>query len=197
MRADGLVVVCNDVIAGARRRVVELGSGVSTVLLARLLTRRSPQGGWRLAAVEHDAGWAQRVTDELDRESIGYHAAVVHAPLAPHPRAHGDLLWYDEAAVSAGLDEALAGDLIDLLVVDGPPAYAPGYGLARYPALPVLEHRLAPGATVVLDDVDRPGEQEVLRRWEREFRLSFRRLPAQAGVAVATIDGPPRSRRPD
>jgi len=195
MRPDGLAAVCSDVIVSARRRIVELGRGVSTVLLARLLTRRRPPGGWRLAAVEHDAGWVQRVSDELDREGIGDHVAVLHAPLVPHGLSDGELLWYDEAAVTAGLDAALGGDLIDLLVVDGPPAYAPGYGLARYPALPVLQPRLAPGATVVLDDVERPGEQEVVRRWERQIGLSFRRLPEQAGVAVATISGPISARR--
>ena len=195
MRPGGLAAVCNDVIINARRRIVELGSGVSTVLLARLLTRQRPRGGWRLAAVEHDAGWVQRVTDELDREGIGDHVAVLHAPLVPHALAEADLLWYDEAAMAAGLDAALGGELIDLLVVDGPPAYAAGYGLARYPALPVLQHRLAPGATVVLDDVERPGEQEVVRRWESETDLSFQRLPEQAGVAVATTTGPISPRR--
>jgi predicted O-methyltransferase YrrM len=190
MRPAGIAAVCNEVIVGARRRIVELGSGVSTVLLARLLTRRRPRGGWRLVAIEHDAAWVQRVSDELDREGVGDRVEVLHAPLVPHAVAAGDLLWYDEAAVTAGLDTALGGDLIDLLVVDGPPAFAPGFGLARYPALPVLRHRLVAGATVVLDDVERPGEQEVVRRWEHEFGLSFQRLPAQAGVAVATINRP-------
>jgi hypothetical protein len=44
---------------------------------------------------------------------------------------------------------------------------------------------LVPGATVVLDDVERPGEQEVVRRWEDEFGLTFRRV-ADAGVAIVT-----------
>jgi len=73
--------------------------------------------------------------------------------------------------------------------VDGPPAYAAGQGLARYPALPVLRGRLAPGATVILDDVERPGEQEVLRRWERSTVVEFDRRAEQAGVAVARISG--------
>ncbi len=197
MRADGLVEVCNDVIVNERRRVVELGSGMSTVLLARLLTQRRPRGGWRLASVEHDASWVQRVTDQLDRENIGRHVSVIHAPLVPHHLAAADLLWYDDFAVAAGLDVTLRGDLVDLLVVDGPPAYATGHGLARYPALPVVQHRLAPGATVVLDDIDRPGEQEVIRRWERKFGLSFERLPEPAGVAIATISSskPPEEHR--
>jgi predicted O-methyltransferase YrrM len=191
MRPAGLVAVCNDIVLMGRRRVVELGSGVSTVLLARLLTQRRLTGSFRMVAVEHDAGWAHWVTDQLDREGFGHDVVVIHAPLLPHGLAERSLPWYDERAVAAGLDSALQGGLIDLLLVDGPPAYATGYGLARYPALPVLHDRLAPGATVVLDDIERPGEQEVLRRWERDTGLEFHRAEL-AGVAVARIsaDGP-------
>jgi GNAT superfamily N-acetyltransferase len=186
MLPEGITAVCIDVITRNRRRVVELGSGASTVLLARLLTRRAAERDWRLVAVEHDVAWARRVTDELDREGIGRHVTVVDAPLTEHPLAQQGLEWYDETAMSSGLDRALGGDQIDLLVVDGPPAFAPAFELARYPAVPALRHRLAPGATVVLDDIDRVGEQEVLRRWEAELGLRFRRV-APARVAVATV----------
>jgi ribosomal protein S18 acetylase RimI-like enzyme/predicted O-methyltransferase YrrM len=186
MLPAGILAVCDDVIANDRRRVVELGSGLSTVLLARLLTRLRGPHDWRLAAVEHDRAWVRQVTAELDRERIGHHVTIVHAPLAEHALTQDGLQWYDDAAMAAGLDRALGGQRIDLLVVDGPPAFAPGFGLARYPALPALHHRLWPGATVVLDDIDRPGEREVLRRWEVEVGLRFRRLEP-ARLAVATV----------
>jgi predicted O-methyltransferase YrrM len=189
MRPTGLVTVCNDIVLNVRRRVVELGSGVSTVMLARLLHQRPPRGGFRLAAVEHDIRWAEWVTEQLDREGLGSGVSVVHAPLVPNPRAEPGLSWYDEPALTDGLQTALRGDPIDLLLVDGPPAYAVGMGQARYPALPVLLDRLAAGATVVLDDAERPGEQEVLRRWEDETGLTFDRRADEAGVAVATIAG--------
>jgi predicted O-methyltransferase YrrM len=187
MRPAGLATVCNDIVLNGRRRIVELGSGISTVLLARLLCQRSPVGGFRLAAVEHDARWAQWVTEQLDREGTGSDVVVVHAPLAQHPRAEQGLSWYDDAALTGGLHTALGGDPIDLLLVDGPPAYAAGQAMARYPALPVLYDLLAPGATVVLDDAERPGEQEILRRWEHETGHDFDRRADQAGVAVAKI----------
>ena len=50
--------------------------------------------------------------------------------------------------------------------------------IARYPAVPVLLDRLSSTAAVVLDDMVRQDEQEVVRRWtstvtglarEREF----------------------------
>ena len=159
------------------------------MLLARLLCQRPPRGGFRLVAVEHDARWAQWVTGQLDREGIGSDVIVIHAPLAPHVRAEPGLSWYDDAALTGDLRTALRGGPIDLLLVDGPPAYAAGHGLARYPAMPVLRDRLAPDATVVLDDAERPGEQEVPRRWERETGLDFDRRAEQAGVAVARVGG--------
>ena len=191
MRPTGLVAVCNDIVLNRRRRVVELGSGVSTILLVRLLSQHDPRAGFRMVAVEHDAEWAQWVTEQLNREGVGHNVVVIHAPLLAHRLAEPGVPWYDDAAVAAGLDAVLRGDLIDLLLVDGPPAFAAGHGLARYPALPVLVDRLAPGATVVLDDVERPGEQEVLRRWERETGLDFHRRAEDAGIAVArTADVP-------
>jgi hypothetical protein len=179
MRPAGLVEVCNDVVLNDRGNIVELGSGVSTVMLARLLAQSGGTGRRRLVAVEHDARWRRWVVGQLGAEGVGADVVVVEAPLQPYADG-GGLAWYDQAAVDAAID------VVDLLIVDGPPAFEPGFGLARHRALVVLRDRLVPGATVVLDDVERDGEQEVLRRWEDEFGLAFRRVAA-AGVAIATV----------
>ncbi len=187
MRPGGLVTVCNDIVLHNRHRVVELGGGVSTVLLARLLRQLWPTGDVRQVVVEHDPVWAGWVQSQLDREELGRRVAVVRAPLGPHPLGASGLHWYDDIALEDGLDRVLGGELIDLLVVDGPPADTSEKDLARYPALPVFASRLAPGATVVLDDVERPGEQEVLRRWEDEYPLAFERRSNTAGVALGRV----------
>ena len=50
-----------------------------------------------------------------------------------------------------------------MLLMDGPlAATVPD---ARFPALHALESRLGPVATVVLDDANRPDEQDAVRRW--------------------------------
>ncbi len=187
MRPGGLVAVCNDVVLHGRRAVVELGGGTSTVLLARLLRQRWPAGGARHIVVEHDLTWASWLTEQLAREGLDDRVSLVHAPLTPHPLAVAGLDWYDEDRLQAGLDEALAGEAVDLLVVDGPPADTAARVLARFPALPALSSRLAPGATVVLDDVERPGETEVLRRWESELPVRFERREKAAGIALGTV----------
>lgn len=170
MRPAGLVVVCNEIVSAGRTRVVECGGGASTVLLARLLRER---GAGSLVAVEHDAAWAELVRDLLRREALDDLARVVHAPL------EGDPPWYAPAAL-----DALPAE-VDLLVVDGPPAYATGEEHRRAPALAFFEARLVHGATVVLDDLQRPGERDVLARWEAQTRWGFR-VEEAAGVAVGT-----------
>jgi predicted O-methyltransferase YrrM len=168
MRPAGLVLVCNEIMYANRETIVECGSGVSTVVLARLLRAR---GCGSLVALEHDEGWAARVTELLHAEGLDHVARVVHAPLGGTPP------WYDRAALD-GLPQA-----IDLLIVDGPPADKPGMGLARAPALALLDPRLADGATVVLDDLDRQGERDVLAGWESATPWRFT-IEDSAGIAI-------------
>jgi hypothetical protein len=151
MRPAALVTVCNAVVHGRRTRIVECGSGMSTVVLARLLRERG-EGG--LVALEHDKHWAALVEEQLRSEDLSDIARVHYAPLGNDPP------WYDLH------DSDRLPDEVDLLIVDGPPAFDPGHETRRAPALPWFADRLVPGATVILDDIDRDGEREVLSRWE-------------------------------
>jgi predicted O-methyltransferase YrrM len=180
MRASGLVTICNEIVLSERRRIVELGAGASTILLARLL--RQEGAGATLLAVEHDGQWARWVSDRLEREGLADVARVVVAPLAPHPKALDGLHWYDQDP----LDDALTGDPADLLIVDGPPAFVADAALARYPALPALARFLTPDAVVVLDDIVRPGEAGILERWDAETPWRFERRTLEA-IGVGRI----------
>jgi Methyltransferase domain len=158
MRPAGLVTVCNEIVHGSRTRIVECGSGLSTVVLARLLRER---GEGALVALEHDSHWAALVEEQLRREDLGEIARVHYAPLGGEPP------WYD---LHAG--DRLP-DKVDLLIVDGPPAFDPRHGNRRAPALSWFKDRLVDGATVILDDIDREGEREVLSGWEESSDWRF------------------------
>jgi len=170
MSPAGLAAVATEIAFAERRTVIELGSGVSTVVLARL----ERQLGGRVWAVEHLPGWAGWVRRALEREGLGDVATVVEAPLEAHPRALGEARWYARSALAELPD---AG--VELLLVDGPPGYGPGMTRSRYPALPELRGRLTEGALVVLDDAGREGEQEILERWERDEGFTFDRRQAE------------------
>jgi len=185
MRPSGLVAVLNDVWLQGRRRVVELGGGVSTVFLARLLADLHGCDRPSLVSVEHDDAWVVRITDQLGREGLSGVARVVHAPLGAHALSWDDAGWYDEGELRAAIEGAYGHDRVDLLVVDGPPASLPGTEHSRYPALGVLSDRLKPGATIVLDDIQRLGERRVLDRWAREYGI-VPVVRVEAEIAVAT-----------
>jgi predicted O-methyltransferase YrrM len=171
MRTAGLVHVCNLIVHRAPLEVVECGSGVSTVVLARLLAER---GSGRITAVEHDPAWAVRIEGMLEREGLLGIARVVLAPLRDG--------WY------AADDVAQVPDAIDLLVVDGPPADTAELAQARHPALGRLQDRLTEEAIVVLDDIGRAGERAVLERWQAETAWTFERLEDEA-IAVGVRAG--------
>jgi predicted O-methyltransferase YrrM len=174
MRPTGLVEVCNEIVHGDRTRILECGTGVSTVLLARLVRERE---AGVLTSLEHDPHWASLIRDQLRREHLDRYVRVVHAPL------HGDPPWYL-------LDET--PDDIDLLIVDGPPASEPGHGARRAPALARFDDRLVLDAAVILDDIDRPGEQQVIATWETSTSWRFQ-LNHPAGVAIGRRQtDPPR-----
>ena len=175
LRPAALAVVCSEIVLAGRRELVELGSGVSTVVLARLARERE----LRLTSLEHDPDWARVIRSELKRERLTDVAQLVEAPLEPHPIALDGAPWYAASAIDRIPAE------VDLLLVDGPPGYGNGMERSRYPALPGLAARLVPGAMVILDDADRPGEVEILERWQAggEWRFGVRE---REGIAAGS-----------
>ncbi len=163
-------------VAAGRRTVVECGSGASTVALARALEGIG-EGG--VHALEHDPTWAARTRARIAAEGLEARATVVEARLAFDPIAAGDGAWYERRAL-----DRLPAAGIDLLLVDGPPA-SPGTDRerSRYPALARLRDRLAPGATVIVDDAGRAGEEWAIARWESEFGLRFERRGGRIAIA--------------
>ena len=126
---------------------------LSTLVIAYCLKRL---GRGKVRSLEHDPVYASRTRQLITEHGLGSFAEVIDAPLVEQ-RADGAMLrWYD--CSKAGL----AGP-IDLLVVDGPPDTTGPQ--ARYPALPLLKHLLAPGSLVVLDDGGRDDERFIAKRW--------------------------------
>lgn len=176
LRPAALVAVVNEIVLGERRVVVELGSGVGSIVLARLLRER----GGELMSVEHQPGWAGFVRSQLEREELGSTATVITAPLVAHPASLDGAPWYDGSQLGA------LPERIDLLLVDGPPGYGEGMRRSRYPAMSVLGERVGPGGMIVLDDAKRAGERQIIERWEAESGLEFGLMKPE-GIAVALV----------
>ena len=162
LRPEALELV-EALVGEGRTRIVECGSGLSTVTIVRVLRAG---GAGHVHALEHDADWAATARRALVDAELAQFATVIDAPL--------DDGWYRQAAL-----EHLPEQGVELLLVDGPPAAL----ASRYPALPALADRLAPNAAILLDDAERDGERRAIDRWLAEFPI--RLLPAPPGTALA------------
>jgi len=134
--------------------VLEIGSGLTTLMLGALLGRRNQQ----LWTLEHHPEYFRQTEDKLKR----YGLTNVHLTLAPL-RDYGEFCWYDAPLDRMPRDFAL-------VVADGPPGDVKG---GRFGLLPLLRTHFAPGAVVLLDDAERPKERAVLAKWAAEFGLAY------------------------
>ena len=71
----------------------------------------------------------------------------------------GDYDWYDLSGTSIASG-------ISLVVCDGPPSATRG---GRFGLLPEIWSLLAPDAVILIDDMERPAEQEMLAAWLGTF----------------------------
>lgn len=155
--------------------IVELGSGVSTLIAAYALKKN---GAGRILSLEHDREWCRKSAELVRQHGLESTATIVHAPLTPVTIVGEHWMWYDTSVI----DDRTP---IDMLVIDGPPANI--QRLARYPAVPLLRDRLSARAVIMLDDADRPDEREIVSRWNREFGpYQIERPATEKGLAMLT-----------
>lgn len=166
---DFLIEIARHTINQKPQCILECSSGASTIVLARCLQLNN---SGHVFSLEHDPVFAEITRKNLTECGLSDWATVLHAPLEP----------IDNALVTDWYSSISYKDInnIDLLVVDGPPVTR--NALARYPAIPRLVERLTANAAIYLDDTIRPGEQEIVSRWMKEYPiLLLRRIDLEKG----------------
>ena len=123
------------------RLTVELGSGISTLVLAK-------SGAKKIVSLDHSVEFGTQTREMLSSHGVRGVDIRIHE-LETYP---GGYKWYAKSTYK-GLSK------IDLLVIDGPPSSTNPD--ARYPAFEHLISLLSPKATVVLDDVYRDEERKL------------------------------------
>jgi predicted O-methyltransferase YrrM len=123
------------------RLTVELGSGISTLVLAK-------SGAKKIVSLDHSIEFGTQTREMLVGHGVRGVDIRIHE-LESYPSGYK---WYAKSTLK-GLVK------IDLLVIDGPPSSTNPD--ARYPALEHLVPLLSPKATVILDDVYRDEERKL------------------------------------
>lgn len=187
MRFVNLLRIIDMLDQGPLTRVVELGSGISTLCIAAWM-KRNTRG--KITSFDHDAEWAEVTRRQIHQAGLEAFAEVVVAPLREWNGDGRRRKWY-------GLESYLS-DLkpVDLLIVDGPPNRTDSRGMARLPALYVFAEYLNEDAIVVLDDAQRPSEQAVIEAWCGAFpRFIPRSYSSATGMCVLRQASPAADQR--
>lgn len=173
---DFLQLIIDHVLTHQPRTIVECGSGLTTLMLARACAMN---GVGHVHSLENGADYAANTRLDIARYGLNEYSTVLHAPLHPVNVDSRDYQWYDLTPLTASH--------IDLLIVDGPPGFIQRH--SRYPALPLLRDRLADDCTVFMDDAARPDERELVEMWLREMPAARHEYIAnERGCAILHLD---------
>jgi hypothetical protein len=172
LRPSALLLCLHEIEIHRRLKVIELGSGVSTIFFAKLLQ----QLGGHLLTIDHNKEWqdivAARCHDCLDSVTFAT------TPLQSVTVEESKFEWYAPDTIR----KCAADYQADMMVVDGP--IGNPCQMARYPAMPVLRHCLAEDFTVILDDINRREELLTAKSWADKYNLSLSVTYARGNVGI-------------
>lgn len=149
--------------------VVECGSGLSTLLLAKHNLQS-------FLSLEHDKHWFELTKKQLEAESLHKSVDLKLRPLVQLNVNDFLLDWYDI--------NQLTSFKADLILIDGPPG---NNGiLSRYPAPYLLRPYLHENTWLILDDGNRFNEREIVKLWLKEISelKLIERLSIGKGIVV-------------
>jgi predicted O-methyltransferase YrrM len=166
--ATTIAAIVSEVLTSPGRRLLEFGPGLSTIAVGHAANFAGLDVD--VVAVEQGEDWAMAVTEAFP-ESTHAKLSIVVAPLVPFDSSETPFTvqrWYDRELLTGFTGQ------FDVLVVDGPTAFKPEWAFDRWPALNFSLPLLASGASIILDDVNRGGEDAIGRQWFEQLGPKWR-----------------------
>ena len=148
---DALIVVLRDLSSLKAPKVIEFGSGESTIAIAATL---KSFGRGSLLTIEHDGSFANKILERLNQYGLADCVELRLIPMRDYESFMGlsKFASYDLSGVETEFDVAL---------VDGPIVGQFGGGTRAVPVNWCVE-RLAKGRVAYLDDAFRSTEKQVI-----------------------------------
>ena len=170
--SDFLGVIADYCLQEKPQTIVECSSGISSLVLSQCCMLN--QSG-HVYSLENGVEYVRQTQQKLTDFSLLEYCDVFHAPLREVAFEDQFFQWYS-------LEEFPKLE-VDLLVIDGPPGFLQKQ--SRFPALPLLQDKLAEKCTVFLDDAAREDEQELVKRWLNMYpEFKFEYIDNERGCSI-------------
>jgi len=183
LRPICMAYILNEIIINQREMVIEFGSGLSTIVMARLIKKNKLNT--RVISIEHNENWASILQSYLENEGLQGFVEIVTVNLKETETPLGPVKWYDYDTFLP----VISDKKFDLVIIDGPPADREKIKYSRFPALFKLENNLADDFCLMLDDANREGEQDLVKYYrDRNEAFKYTLVSETLAVFRKTVD---------
>ncbi len=168
LRPAILATVINDIVINGRRNIIEFGSGVSTLVIAKYISTQKES--FQFYSIEESQEWSDIIARMLREHGLDQYVTQLVMPISTN--ANG-VQWYDDSFLNKV-------EKVDCMIIDGPNATKDKS--IRKHALPMLQNKLGKKFSVFLDDCNRPGEFGALQDWSKSLNTKYLLLYQSLGL---------------
>jgi len=159
-----LACLVNDIVVNGRTSVLEFGSGISTIIVARLIKMNNLN--CTITTVDESPEWQEIIKKILKEENLSDYVNFVCAPTVKSTDLELSFEYNGEIVFAANGDKKF-----DLVLVDGPSAWQKTNIMSRASNLKFMKNNMADNYTIFVDNSDRPGETELAKRIQAELKV--------------------------
>lgn len=160
-----LACLANDIVVNNRNSVLEFGSGISTIIIARLIKMNNLN--CTIITVDESAEWQEIIKKILKDENLLHHVNFVCAPTVKSVDRELSFEYNNST-----LFKAIGEIKFDLVLVDGPSAWQKTNTRSRASNLKFFKNNMTENFTLFIDNSDRPGETELANKITKEFNVN-------------------------
>jgi predicted O-methyltransferase YrrM len=171
-------MIINDIAINNRKHIIEFGSGISTIIIARFLKREKKIA--HIYSVDNNLNWHNSLLQIIKEEELTEYITLLHAELCDSNISLNKLLWFNTKIIQ----DSIGNNLFDMIIIDGPEAHNQELALARYPALIFIYGYLNKNYSIFLDDANRVGEMKIIKLWEKAYKIQFKKISKTLAVCL-------------
>lgn len=150
--------IANDIIINKPQTILEIGSGLSTIILSNLISELNY--GPNFISIDQDFKWQNHIKPHC-KEVEFYNFEITK-----NKESTIEGSWFNIPK-----DSFLREKKFDMVIIDGPKGFESKY--ARYGIIDFLKGRVMESTIVFLDDTDREDEQFILQNLKDKLSFKF------------------------
>jgi len=178
LKFRSLACVCNDLVVNNRQEYLEFGSGISTIIVARLIKKN--QLKTKITTVEEDLGWITIIKKIIEDEGLEDLVTFIHAPTEKSEEID-NAFGYSASLVKTHFSK---GNKYDCILIDGPAAWEPHKKNSRICNAILLNENLASNYSIFVDNANRPGELTLLDQLAKNAHVKPLHIDATFAVLI-------------